>query len=203
MSDSKTKERFPSLIWFEEPETTEENDKSFGEEHGYLMEILEKIHSEKNIDFKENNSDFTLFNLICNKEKKDNNLEKEIEYSKYILNLKDNWDDEGSIEYKQRTWEKSIKFIREYFYEIKIQFNITVDIPKIYPGPNGSIDIFWKNKNYELLINVNDNNDIASYYGDDKSENTFKGTLNLSNKDFFLGLISWQMTIQKKNGILK
>lgn len=61
-----------------------------------------------------------------------------------IRNLKDDWDEEGSIAYSEFTinWtliflqNRRFKFLEEYF-------KCVLDTPTISPGPDGSIDIHW------------------------------------------------------------
>src|ERR1039457_4669153 len=40
-----------------------------------------------------------------------NHINKTIEKSKFIYDLKDDWDDEGSKGYKKETWIRSVNFI--------------------------------------------------------------------------------------------
>ncbi|MGH7900630.1 MAG: hypothetical protein ACRENZ_02725, partial [Thermodesulfobacteriota bacterium] len=95
-------------------------------------------------------------------------LYNSIEESKYILELEENWDGEGSPTYKQSTWRRAIEFISNYAIWIFSETNRIIDAPKIYHGPNGSIDILWKKENYRLLINIPDDAEKpASFYGDD------------------------------------
>ena len=48
------------------------------------------------------------------------------------------------------------------------EFGRTIEAPKIYHGPAGSIDILWKHPKYRILINIpEDPNVPATFYGDD------------------------------------
>lgn len=85
-----------------------------------------------------------------------------IEKAKYMLGYKDNWDGEGSAGYKENTFLKTIKFLIELAKDVPAIF----PTPNIYHGPNGSIDIYWKEENMNLLINVLENNDTATFYGE-------------------------------------
>ena len=107
-------------------------------------------------------------------------LYKEIEKSKYILQYENNWDDEGSIGYAAKTWERGVQFITDYAKWTLDNMSIAIPTPKIYPGPHGSIDILWKGSNYKLLVNIpKDTNKDASFYGDCEWEK-IKGTFNPS-----------------------
>lgn len=107
-------------------------------------------------------------------------LYAEIEKSKYMLEYEDDWDDEGSIGYETSTWKRAIQFIADYAKWALNTMSMVIPKPKIYPGPNGSIDILWKSSYYRLLINISKDTDKdASFYGDYKWEK-IKGTFNPS-----------------------
>lgn len=109
-------------------------------------------------------------------------LDREVENSKYILALENDWDDEGSVAYQEATWKKAIQFTSNYAKWVFDETSRVIPTPKIAPGPNGSIDILWKSSNYRLLINIPDNlKKQASFYGDNYSTDTIEGTFNPSN----------------------
>ena len=87
----------------------------------------------------------------------------EIEKSKYILNLKDDWDEEGSKGYGSKIWEKAILFLCNLYEDFLIYKNPSL-IPKIFHGPDQSIDLLWENKEMHLLINIPANSDRASFH---------------------------------------
>ncbi len=101
-----------------------------------------------------------------------------IEKSKYILDLQDNWDDEGSQGYTKETWYRAIQFIGNYAKWILNCFDTVIDTPKISHGPDGSIDILWKKAtSYRMLINIPaDNKQPGSFYGDDYKLLKVQGT---------------------------
>lgn len=108
-----------------------------------------------------------------------------IEESKYMLSFKDNWDDEGSVGYKKVTWIRACKFIANYSKWIFEKTELIMDLPKISHGPEGSIDIYWKNDEYRLLINIPESpTSPFSIYGDDYNSNKIKGTFDLSQFNY-------------------
>jgi len=114
-----------------------------------------------------------------------------IEKSKYILELEDDWDDEGSPAYDKTTWIRAIMFIYNYTKKIYDEFGIVVDSPKISQGPKSSIDILWKTEIYRFLINIpKDHNKPASFYGDDYHDEQIKGTIKTDNDSKWLVLSS-------------
>lgn len=104
-----------------------------------------------------------------------------IKASEYILTLEENWDDEGAPSYNKFVWQKAVDFLLEYSELVLKEYNKKIISPKIYHGPNGTIDILFENSNYTLLINILEDGLHAEYFGQDKRKNTAKGTINLSN----------------------
>ncbi len=116
-------------------------------------------------------------------------LLSEIERSKYIYDLDDNWDDEGSIGYTFETWEKAINFITKLYNHIKSKHSIIMDTPTVSHGPMGSIDILWENSNYRLLINVPKDSNTIKYYGDNYKNKSYKGTHSLKKLNFISNIL--------------
>jgi hypothetical protein len=119
-------------------------------------------------------------------------LINEIDNSKYLLEFKENWDDEESKGYKENTWVKSIIFLVDLTTWIYDQYDKKIETPKIYHGNNGSIDILWENDKYRLLINIpEDNDNPATFYGDDYKKQYIKGSINPSDytKELFYSLM--------------
>lgn len=113
-----------------------------------------------------------------------------IKSSRKILDLKDNWDDEGSPGYTKETLERAIQFLTKHIKWLWENSGVRVEAPKILPGPNGSIDIHWECNQYELLVNIPDDPDVpATFYGDDRGNLSIKGTLDPSA--FNSGLLLW------------
>ena len=120
-------------------------------------------------------------------------ISEEIEKSKYILELEDDWDGDGGISYKKSTWTRAIKFLTSYSKSLFENNLCVLNRPKIYHSENGSIDILWKNESYRLLINIPQGEDSpATFYGDDYDSERVKGTFNPNkiNKGLLLCLQS-------------
>ena len=95
-------------------------------------------------------------------------IAKEIEKSKYILDLKDKYNDEGAEKIDPEIWEESIKLVIRYSKYVYRGYNKIIEAPKIFHGPDNSIDILWETKKEDmLLININKPGGkmFASYYG--------------------------------------
>jgi hypothetical protein len=89
------------------------------------------------------------------------------------LELKDDWDDAGSVGYSGSTWNRAQVFLMRNALKLWRSHQTCFAAPKIMPGPEGSFDLHWKTKDRELLINVPAHaEDSISYYGDDNREGT-------------------------------
>jgi len=105
-------------------------------------------------------------------------ITKAIEDSRKILELQDNWDDEGAKAYKKETWDRAVEVVRRSCEEMWENFVTTMPAPRILAGPDGTIDLHWKTAKFELLVNIpEDPTDPITYYGDDYGMNTAKGTI--------------------------
>jgi len=103
---------------------------------------------------------------------------KEIEDAKAkILNLKENWDGEGGKRYNEETLDRAAEFIKKLSFYLWRKTQKLISSPNIFPGPDGSIDIHWKNAKFDLLVNIPENpNETATFSSDDYEKNTVKGT---------------------------
>jgi hypothetical protein len=97
-----------------------------------------------------------------------------INKSKYILGLEDGWDGENGKTYKVETWKRAVVFLSKYATKLYKKFEIIIPAPHIYHGPVGSIDIYWENENFNLLLNVPEDG-IGTFYGDDYNLNKLNG----------------------------
>ena len=103
-----------------------------------------------------------------------------IQASRSLLDLPDNWDDEGSPAYAKSTWTRAVDFLLHNAERLWQDQGVVVSAPQILPGPDGSIDLHWRIKNHELLLNIPaDPNLLADYYGDTEDGNAIKGKLTL------------------------
>ena len=114
-------------------------------------------------------------------------LAESIKKSRYILDLEDDFDDEGSSGYEFETWKRAVDFLVNSAKWALEKNSAVIDNPNIYHGPDGSIDVLWKNADYRLLINFpKDNANPVTFYGDDCKANKIEGTFDLSKNDFGL-----------------
>ncbi len=119
-------------------------------------------------------------------------LNAEIKRAENILELKDDWDGEGAAAYSKDTLERAVAFLSKHVQGLWDSFNVCAPIPVIGPGPDGSIDLSWKQKAWELLVNIPaDRNAMAVFYGDNYGTQKIRGSIDPRN--FNLGIATWLM----------
>ena len=143
------------------------------------LQFVSKIEKPFDIELKEGNKITLPQELVS--------VFDAIEKSRYILKLEDNWDDEGSPKYDFDTWKRSVLFVANYSKLIYERFSKVILAPQIYHSIKGSIDLLWKNSNYQLLINIPSGNKPAKFYGDNYDLDNIEGTFDPST--YKLGLI--------------
>jgi bifunctional DNA-binding transcriptional regulator/antitoxin component of YhaV-PrlF toxin-antitoxin module len=103
-------------------------------------------------------------------------IQEVIDSSRWILQLEEDWDENGSGQYAQATYERACNFLAELAEVSARRFGQDLPTPKILPGPDGTIDIHWKMPQFELLVNVShDSARPVSFYGDDYGLSFIKG----------------------------
>jgi hypothetical protein len=105
-----------------------------------------------------------------------------------MLDLADDWDDAGSPGYDKRTWLRAVDFLIGNALVYWEEHSIAVPTPKLRKGPAGSIDLHWRERDRELLINIPAREGApADYYGDDRAAgHIVKGTLDPSEDNLWL-----------------
>lgn len=95
-----------------------------------------------------------------------NTLQEVIDKSKELLLLEENWDGYDAFTISKDALERACKLLKVLNVHIMTNFKSIMDTPSIDPCADGSVDLFWHDKNYQLLINVNHSIDkLATYYG--------------------------------------
>jgi len=106
-------------------------------------------------------------------------IREAIESSRSILELENDWDDQGSPKYSESTWRRACSFLIEQAIFSRRVLGAELPSPKVQPGPDASIDLHWKIERFELLVNIpNDSSKPATFYGDDYGALCIRGNLN-------------------------
>ena len=92
----------------------------------------------------------------------------------------DDWDDAGSLGYQESTWRAAIDYMLGNIAQIADGQSYPVDLPRLLPGPDGSIDLHWIESNgHDLLLNLPASPDEkVTFYGDSRGGSTIKGVMN-------------------------
>jgi hypothetical protein len=115
--------------------------------------------------------------------------EKAIAASMYILELGEDWDEEGSPGYEKSTWERATSFVTSLVSSASAGTTQPLDI-QITPGPEGSIDVRWVAPPRSLLINFPaKTEEPITFYGSDKGSYPIEGALPLSSQNQWL--LNW------------
>ena len=99
----------------------------------------------------------------------DTHVQVVAEAKERLLALEDNWDGEGAPAYCEQTIEAAAGF----FYQLVEKSELATQV-RILPASEGSIDLYWKTAQFELLVNFHPDGSV-SYYGDDYCENVIQG----------------------------
>lgn len=126
-------------------------------------------------------SDISLKIPIANKE-----LESVFVEGKYILDLKDDWDDEGAIGYTSESWKSAANFIINFNRWIKGIFSGSLHLPKMHHGPKGTIDVVWNEDNFRLFVNIDCINNKGTFYSDTPKKQFSEGEFLLNDFKFQL-----------------
>ena len=120
-------------------------------------------------------------------------IQQAITTSRSILELEDDWDDQGSPRYAEATWQRATDFLVRQADFARASLGRELPVPKILPGPKASIDLHWKLAGFELLVNIpSDAAQPTTFYGDDYRNSCIRGNLNPAEE--IRGLVVWLLT---------
>lgn len=103
-------------------------------------------------------------------------LEAEIENARKILGEPDITAQEGI--YSEETLDRAVGFLKTHIEGIWQSYGIKAPIPTIGPGPAGSVDLYWEQASWKLLINIPAATDaLATFYADDHGRQKTRGSV--------------------------
>ena len=110
-------------------------------------------------------------------------IETEIEASREVLELEDNWDGEGSEGYTMVTWNAAVGLVRGLRHLASLFGQLPP--PEIGPAEGGSLDLHWDLSTGSMLINVGAGaNHPCTYFGQSVDGTTLAGKLELTDIRF-------------------
>jgi len=71
--------------------------------------------------------------------------------------------DADDVPYSEDTWIRAMTFLRRDLVAALRSASVVTDIPRILPGPEGSIDLHWVRPGYRLLVNIPPAIDLATF----------------------------------------
>ncbi len=144
----------------------------------YSFESISSFHKTINYEFKNK--------VIGTIPKQLSYLLLEIENSKYMLDFKDNWDEEGSKKYEETVWVSAVGFLLNYAKTLFYDRAIEIKSPKIYHGPKGSIDIIWDGITSRMVINISKDGKEGMFYADNYKDQFIEGSFKTKQFNSFL-----------------
>ena len=123
----------------------------------------------------------------------DEALRSEIQRAERMLENSSEQDEEEGPIFSIETLNRADFFLHAQSNQFRKMYGDFPPAPQVGPGPNASVDLHWKQKDWELLVNVPADADRpATFYGDNYGIQKIKGTLN--TKSFNNGIILWLMS---------
>lgn len=120
-------------------------------------------------------------------------IAEEIENAVTFLENLEDWDSEEGAHYTFSTLKNAATFISDYSMWVLNEYDFVIPTPKIYPGPDGSVDILWKSEKFKLLVNIKPHPDLsATFFGkNDNGEEFVEGQFKIGNinQNIFLVLL--------------
>lgn len=97
----------------------------------------------------------------------------EIEDSKFILDLGDDWDGMNGKAVNKEVYKKAVEFLLMYAEHIYNVYGVIIQAPEINLIPSGSIDLSWRTPGARMLINIKLKADkiFGTWFGYHKSDN--------------------------------
>jgi len=114
-------------------------------------------------------------------------LDAEIEHATRLMLRQRDAEDEV---YNQETLDRAIAFLKRHVSYVWESRATTAPLPAIGPGPAKSVDLYWKQSSWKLLVNIPaDKDSEATFYGDDYGKNKTEGSLDANS--ISKTIVSW------------
>lgn len=99
----------------------------------------------------------------------------EIQRSRSLLELEDDWDDNGAQKISKAVWIAAVKFLVQNSYYLYKHYSKVIAAPEINPLHDGTLDLSWRTDNARMLMQVVSDKYIK-FYGDEyNNKNSIKG----------------------------
>ena len=114
---------------------------------------------------------------------------RELAHAERLLGSRDEHDEPY---YSRETLDRGAEFLRMHAEWIWKSCGSKAPVPTIGPGPQGSLDLYWKMSSFELLVNIPaSDGELGTFFARDNNKQTAKGSFD--PKRFALSIASWLM----------
>lgn len=94
-------------------------------------------------------------------------IDSAIEQSRWMLDLEENWDDDGAPAVRDSVWRRATNLLREIATKFEKDYRRVIPLPSIMPTGDGGIDLHWRNSRFDILLNVPpEAEELATFYGE-------------------------------------
>jgi hypothetical protein len=109
-------------------------------------------------------------------------LEQTIIDSKKLTELPRDWDGEDALPISDSTWLAAVTILRRMNIEYFSRTNLQILCPFIGPCADGSIDLFWKTIDHNMIINIVYKNSLTKIcYSLVTQNNQVNGSFNMAD----------------------
>jgi hypothetical protein len=118
-------------------------------------------------------------------------IEKAIDDAFSITYLPEDWDDSGAKRILEQTWQRAGNALRRIARTAQRRYRYSMPAPSIGPCANGSIDLYWNDPRFTLLINIKESHEHGSDYYWEHQGSKSEGPFNPESPDLsFLGSLA-------------
>lgn len=115
-----------------------------------------------------------------------------IERSRAMVELEDDWDGEGSLGYSEATWHRAVSFAVESARGFVSDGWVPPPAPAISKGPDGSVDVLWRQGTKKFMLNVpSEPGEPVTYHGFDAENDRreTQGVVDLGDRNEWI--VAW------------
>jgi len=114
-----------------------------------------------------------------------------VQSARALTELGENWDGEGSQGYSLNTWKRVKRFVLTHASVSESRFRASLPVPTVNPADQGSLDVSWRLRDRQLLVNFPaDETAPITYYGQNSTgNNTISGRT--TGREHRLDLVAW------------
>jgi len=105
-----------------------------------------------------------------------------------LLEFEDGWNGPGTVRIKKETLQRATELSKRLTKAVHTTYGVIPRFPTLVPLGDGSIDIVWRTKTHELILNVPiTSNSLPQFYGSD-GRNAIEGIFSKPAQEKLLAL---------------